>query len=61
MKQNNQDFTTTLLVDQTRREVFNAVNNVRGWWSDLIEGDTKKLNDEFTYHYQDIHTCKMKL
>ena len=43
------------------REVFNAVNDVRGWWSDLIEGDTEKLNDEFTYHYQDIHTCKMKL
>jgi hypothetical protein len=55
------DFTTTLLVDQTTKEVFNAINNVRGWWSEEIEGDTDKLNDEFTYHYKDVHRCKMKL
>ncbi len=61
MTKNNQDFTTTILVDQTPGEVFNAVTNVRAWWSDAIEGGTEKLNDEFTYHYQDIHKCKMKL
>jgi hypothetical protein len=55
------DFNTTLLVDQTPKEVFNAINNVRGWWSEEIEGSTDKLNDEFTYHYRDIHSCKMKL
>jgi hypothetical protein len=58
---NNQNFTTTLLVDQTPEEVFNAINNVRGWWSAEIEGGTEKLNDEFTYHYEDVHRCKMKL
>ncbi len=55
------DFTTTLLVDQTPNEVFNAVNNVRGWWSAEIEGGTEKLHDEFTYHYKDVHRAKMKL
>jgi hypothetical protein len=55
------DFTTTLLVDQTPKEAFDAINNVRGWWSEEIEGSTDKLNDEFTYHYQDVHHCKMKL
>src|ERR1017187_2728400 len=59
MKTSN--FTTTLLVDQTPKEAFNAINNVRGWWSEEIEGSTDKLNDEVTYHYQDVHRCKMKL
>jgi len=55
------DFTTTMLVDQTPDAVFNAINNVRGWWSEEIEGGTEKLNDEFTYHYRDVHISKMKL
>ncbi len=55
------DFTTTILVDQSPGEVFNAVNNVRGWWSEEIKGDTDKLNAEFTYHYKDVHISKMKI
>ena len=54
------DFTATLLVDQTPKQVFDAINNVRGWWSEEIEGGTNKLNDEFKYHYEDVHRCKMK-
>ncbi len=55
------DFTTAILVSQTPEEIFNAINNVRGWWSEEIEGSTSKLNDEFSYHYEDVHLCKMKL
>ena len=57
----NQNFTTTLLVNQTPKEVFNAINNVRGWWSEEIEGNADKLNAEFKYHYEDVHRCKMKI
>ncbi len=55
------DYTTTFLVDQSPKEVFNAINNVRGWWSEEIEGNTSKLNDVFNYHYEDMHRCKIKL
>jgi hypothetical protein len=55
------DFTTTILVDQTPKEAFNAINNVRGWWSEEIEGSTDKLNDEFNYHFEDIHRCQLKV
>ena len=55
------DFTTTILVDETPKEAFDAINNVRGWWSEEIEGLTSNLNDEFKYHYKDVHNCKIKL
>jgi len=55
------DFTTTILVDNTPEEVFNAINNVRGWWSEEIDGSTDKLNSEFDYHYEDVHRCKIKI
>src|SRR5258705_4757847 len=57
---NNQDFTTTFAVDQPAEVVFNAINNVRGWWSEEIEGKTDKLG-EFKYHYRDVHRCTIKI
>jgi len=57
----NQNFTTTFSVDQTPEEVFKAINNVCGWWSEEIEGTTDKLGAEFTHHYEDVHRCKMKI
>ncbi len=55
------DFTTAILVDQTPQEAFNAINNVRGWWSEEIEGSTDKMNQVFYYHFEDIHRCTIKV
>lgn len=52
------DFTMTLLVDQTPAAAFTSINNVRGWWSEEIEGPTDKLNAEFKHHDQDVHRCQ---
>jgi hypothetical protein len=57
----NKDYTASILVDQDPATVFNSVKNFRAWWSEQIEGNTDKLNEEFFYHYKDIHLCKMKL
>lgn len=57
----NQHFTTTILVDQSPMEVFNAVNNVRGWWSTGIQGNTSQLHDEFIFEVKDVHYSKQKL
>jgi hypothetical protein len=55
------DFTTSFSVDQSPEEVFKAIRNVRGWWSEEIEGNSGSLNDEFTHHYKDVHKSRMKL
>jgi uncharacterized protein YndB with AHSA1/START domain len=55
------DFSTTLVVDQSPEAVFQAVTNVRGWWSEEINGNTNQLNDVFDYHFEDVHSCKIKL
>src|SRR5262245_53258922 len=57
----DKSFTTTIVVDRAAHDVFKAITNVRGWWSEEIEGNTAKLNDVFLYRYQDVHICKVKL
>jgi uncharacterized protein YndB with AHSA1/START domain len=52
---NNRDFTLTLSLDQSPEEVFAAVTNVRGWWSQALEGRSAEVGDEFTYRHKDVH------
>jgi len=49
------DFTTTILVEQSPAQVFAAVNQPEQWWSGEFEGSTVNINDEFTYRYKDMH------
>jgi hypothetical protein len=58
---NNQSFSVAIVVDATPQQVFDAVNNVRGWWSQNITGDTWHQGDEFTYKIKELHLCTMKL
>lgn len=57
----NKSFTTTILVDQTPKEAFDAINDVFKWWTENIEGSAQKLNDEFAVQFGDVHYSKQKL
>ncbi len=58
---NDQNYTTTFKVDQSPAEVFAAINNVRAWWSEEIDGNTDKLGSVYYYHFKDIHRCTIKV
>jgi hypothetical protein len=55
------NFNITISVNQPPERAFNAINNIRGWWSGEIEGETDKLGAEFTYRYKDVHLSKQKI
>ena len=54
----NHDLAISLVVDKSPAEVYAAINNVRGWWSEKIADPTDKIGGEWVYRYKDIHYSK---
>ena len=61
VRSDDQDYTISISVDESRKQAYDAINNPRGWWSENIEGQTDKLGAVWKYHYQDAHRCSMKV
>jgi hypothetical protein len=55
------DLTMTITLDCTPEQAFSAVNDVRGWWSGVIDGPTDHLGAEFTYTYQHLHRSTQRI
>ena len=54
-------YTTSFAVDRTPDQVFDAINDVRGWWMTKVDGDNRAVGDEFSYRVPGIHFCKMRV
>lgn len=56
-----ESFTTSFLVDQSPQEVFDAINDVRAWWTGEVKGKSAKVGDEFTFRYEDLHRSRQRV
>jgi uncharacterized protein YndB with AHSA1/START domain len=54
-------YTTSITVDRTPDQVFDAINDVRGWWMTTVDGDNRAVGDEFSYRVPGVHFCKMRV
>jgi hypothetical protein len=57
----SRNYTTAFSVDRPPEVVFHAINDVRGWWSEAIEGDTDRLGAQFKFRHQDLHRSTQKV
>ncbi|MGD0691349.1 MAG: SRPBCC domain-containing protein [Acidimicrobiales bacterium] len=57
----SQNYTTSFTVEQSPAEVYDAINDVRGWWTGAIEGESKQVGDEFAYRYSGFHYSKQEI
>ena len=53
--------TWTFRVDESPRRAYDAINDVRGWWSGSITGPTDQLGGEFSYWVPGIHYTKFRV
>jgi uncharacterized protein YndB with AHSA1/START domain len=57
----SQNFSSTFIVEQSPAQVFDAINDVRGWWTGEIEGDTNTVGDVFSYRYPGFHYSQQEV
>jgi hypothetical protein len=58
---NNQSFTISVFTDKTPAAAFDAINNISGWWTENVKGNSQKLEDEFEVRFGDVHYSKQKI
>jgi uncharacterized protein YndB with AHSA1/START domain len=57
----NKDLSYKVLFSESPKKIFEAINNVRGWWSEELKGKSDKLGGKFTYKYKDMHESTQKI
>lgn len=55
------DLTASFVVDASPQQAYDAINDVRSWWSGNITGATDELGAEWFYLVPDIHFSKQRI
>lgn len=53
--------TASVIVDASPRQAYDAINDVRSWWSGNITGPTDEVGAEWFYLVPDIHFSKQRV
>jgi hypothetical protein len=56
-----QDLHIRFTVDATAHDAFKGINNVTGWWTENLEGNSQNRDDEFAVRFGVVHYSKQKL
>ena len=56
-----QDYSVTITVQTSPQEAFKAINKVKLWWTENLEGGSQKLNDQFTVQFGEVHVSTQKV
>lgn len=57
----SENLTWTFQVDQSPQRVYDAINDVRGWWSSRLTGPADQLGGEFSYWVSGLHYTKFRV
>lgn len=57
----DQDYRTSIVVNKTPAEVYEAIKNVKGWWIGTVQGDANEEGSEFNYRYKHYHNTTQKV
>lgn len=56
-----ESFTSSFTVEQSPQEVFDAIRNVRAWWTGEVRGKCLAVGDEFTFRYGKVHRSRQRV
>ncbi|MFO0682152.1 MAG: SRPBCC domain-containing protein [Sandaracinus sp.] len=58
---NETNLTLSFTVPQKPAEVFDAIRDVRSWWSEGLEGPSAEVGDVFRYRHGTLHDSRQKV
>jgi hypothetical protein len=56
-----QHLSISFTVTESAQQVFDGITNVRGWWSNTLEGESAQQGDEFIYRHGNLHYSKHRV
>jgi hypothetical protein len=54
-------YSKTIVVDRDPEVVFAAVNSIRDWWLEQIEGENSKVGDVFSFEVKGLHYSRIQV